>query len=88
MPTGAATGPVNRARTYGELAAVTADLPTDTEGDPTAGRVHRHLGRYPVVAAAVLLVLLLLGTATAAAAADWDHMHAMMTSMDSMVGCM
>ncbi|MEV6923261.1 DUF1707 domain-containing protein [Dactylosporangium sp. NPDC051485] len=77
---------VNRARTYGELAVVTADLPTEPAADPIAGPTHRRAGHAlttAAVLAAVLLVVLLGGTAVATAA-GWGDMRTMMASM----GCM
>jgi hypothetical protein len=74
---------VCHATTHGDLAAVTADLPPEP--------VHRRTPpRVPVLAAAllgaVLLVVLLGAAAAVAGPAGWDHMHAMMTSMSTVMG--
>ena len=73
---------VYRASTHGDLTALTADLPAEL--------THRRARPGPLLAAALLgvvLLLVLLGTVAAVAGpAGWDHMHAMMTSMSTVMG--
>lgn len=73
-----------RATTYGDLAAVTADLPTEA----TRHRTRRPLALAGTLLGAGLLVLVLLlgGAAVAVGPAGWDHMQAMMTSMSTTMG--
>lgn len=73
-----------QARTVGELAALTADLPAD-QRNPGAGR------RPPVAAIAAGLALLslvvLAGLLALTGTAGWAHMGSMMTTMGTMSGC-
>jgi hypothetical protein len=73
---------VYRATTHADLAALTADLPAEL--------THRHARPVPALAAALIAAVLLIVLFGAAAAlvgpAGWDHMHAMMTSMSTVMG--
>jgi hypothetical protein len=73
---------VNRSRTYGQLAAVTVDLPDQ----PAVGRTTRRPALTPVAITAALLVVL-LGAALLASVAGWGHMNAMMASMGAAFDC-
>jgi hypothetical protein len=69
-----------QATTYGELAAITADLPAET--------LPRHGGvASPLLLAAVVAVLVLALLLGAAGLAGWGHTHTMMTAMTTMGGC-
>jgi hypothetical protein len=65
-----------QSRTYGDLAAITADLPSPTPP--------RHAGAGFAVTTFLItagLLVILLGAAVLAGAAGWGHMSAMMASM-------
>ena len=68
-----------RATTYGQLAAITADLPAEA---PT--RRAASPGLFVAAVAAVLALAILLG---AAGLAGWGHMSTMMSAMSTMGGC-
>jgi DUF1707 SHOCT-like domain len=74
----------SQAKTYRELAAVTADLPTTGAVPGAESAMHRtQLPRPAVALVAVLaaaLVVLLAGTVLAMVA-GWGDMHSMMSSM-------
>jgi hypothetical protein len=72
-----------QARTLGDLAALTADLPTTAPGRGSAR------SGVPVLAALTALVALLVvaGVLAATGAAGWAHMGSMMATMGSMPGC-
>jgi hypothetical protein len=72
-----------RARTYRELAAVTADLPV------RATRRGSHRPALSAFAITAALLVVLLGVAVLAATMGWGHMNAMMTSMTTAMssGC-
>jgi len=70
----------HRATTYGELAAITADLPAETP-TPRSGADRPLL---VAAAVAVLVLALLLG---AAGLAGWGHMSTMMAAMSTVGGC-
>lgn len=73
---------VNRSTTYGELAAVTADLPT------TGGARARYRHPAPaVITVTTVLLAAVLGVLLVAAVAGWGHMNAMMASMSAVMGC-
>lgn len=73
---------VNRSKTYGELAAVTADLPLVGEVLPADRRPTLAAFAVPAVLMAVLLGLLLV-----VAGVGWGDMNAMMASMSAAMGC-
>jgi len=68
-----------RAATYGELAAITADLPA--EAPARRGAIP---GLLVAAVAVVLVVALLLGVA---GLAGWGHMSTMTAAMTTMGGC-
>ena len=70
-----------RAITHADLAALTADLPTES--------TRRDRNRGPVVAAlvaAAVVLAILLGGAAAAGTAGWGDMPAVMASMGTAMG--
>ncbi len=73
---------VNQSKTYGELAAVSADLPPAVH-PPRTGRP-AVLATFVVTA---VLLAVLLGAVVVAAATGWGHMNAMMASMNTAMGC-
>jgi Domain of unknown function (DUF1707) len=70
----------HRASTYGELAAVTADLPAEAA-------TRRAGAGGPLLVAGVVAVLVLALLLGAAGLAGWGHTHTMMAAMTSMGGC-
>ncbi len=69
----------HQATTYGELAAITTDLPPETTA--------RHgATRGPLVAAVIALLVLALLVGVAALA-GWGHMHTMTAAMTATGGC-
>jgi Domain of unknown function (DUF1707) len=72
---------VTRARTYGELADVTADLPDAARTRP-AGRA----SAVPALALSAVLLAVLVG-ALLVAGVGWGQMSTMMASMSTAMGC-
>jgi hypothetical protein len=66
---------VHHARTYQDLAAVTADLPTPASRPPAD-----HRAAVTTVAVTAVLLVVLLAAAALAATAGWGHLDTMMTS--------
>jgi len=83
----ARTDAVTRAKTYRDLAAVTADLPTAgaTSGSRSGTR-HTPPPGTALAMAAVVLVVLIAGIVLAGMA-GWSQMGSMMASMTTAMGC-
>ena len=73
-----------RASTLGELAALTADLPT---ARPRQRAASRPPTAVLVAASALVALLVLAGLLAVTGAAGWAHMGPMMATMGGMSGC-
>jgi hypothetical protein len=74
---------VNRSKTYGQLAAVTVDLPTTGQARPAAS----HRPALIAFAATAVLLTVLLAALLVTVGAGWGHMNAMMAPMSAAMGC-
>ena len=73
-----------QARTVGELAALTADLPAD---QPNPGAGHRPPVATIAAGLALVSLVVLAGLLALTGTPGWAHMGSMMATMGTMSGC-